>query len=154
MRNCSNCDAELRKDATSCPECGVFAGEFVDGQVKNKERDKRPPSIHLIVLLILAIGAAGYGVWMNRFREEPAEAPKPVAPPVRVVKDRPGGNVTEAAAIRILVAHLVETRGVKRECVVVMSKGFHDHAYELSAFNHCEKTRLGTFRVTRSGEVK
>jgi hypothetical protein len=136
----------------------VYAGDLFDGKIK---REKRPVSATLLALLFLAVIGAGYAVWMNRFHKEP-EAPKPDAPPVRVVKDRPGratrglyANVTEAEAIRILVAHLVETRGLKKECVVVMSNGYRDDTYRLTAFNHCEQTRLGKWQVKgRNGEVK
>ncbi|HEX7809591.1 MAG TPA: zinc ribbon domain-containing protein [Thermoanaerobaculia bacterium] len=157
-RYCSNCRAELPDKATNCPECGVYAGDLFDGKFK---REKRPVSAGLLALLFLAMIGAGYAVWMNRFRKEP-EVPKPDAPPTRVVKDRPGrvqrgrnAKVTEAEAIRILIAHLVETRGLKKECVVVMSNGYRDDTYRLTAFNHCEQTRLGKWQVTgRTGEVK
>ncbi len=134
----------------SCPACGVYAGDVFDGKIR---REKRPVSATLLALLVLALVGAGYAVWMNRFRKEPV-APKPQAPPVRVVKDRPGGSprradatVTEPEAIRILVAHLVESRGIRKECVVVMSLGYRNGAYQFTAFNHCEKTRLGKWQV-------
>lgn len=158
MRYCSNCRAELPDKADSCLECGVYAGDLFDGKIK---REKKPVSAGLLALLFLAIVGAAYAVWMNRFRAEPV-APKPEAPPVRVVKDRPGGatrgrnaKLTEAEAIRLLVAHLVETRGVKKECVVVMSNGYRDDTYRLTAFNHCEQTRLGKWQVSgRTGKVQ
>jgi hypothetical protein len=158
MRYCSNCRAELTDDTTSCPECGVYTGDLFDGKVR---REKKPVSALLLALLLLAAIAAGYAVWMNRFRSEP-ETPKPEAPPVRVVKDRPGGasrprnaKLTEAEAIRILVAHVVETRGLRKECVVVMSNGYRDDTYRLTAFNHCDQTRLGKWQVSgRTGKVK
>lgn len=157
MRYCSNCRGELQTSDTSCPACGVYAGDLYDGKVV--KREKRPVSVHLLALLFLASIAAGYAVWMNRFREEP-EAAKVEAPPVRVVKDRPGGSkqggsarITEAEAIRILIAHLVETRGMQRQCIVVMSKGYREGTYHLSAYQHCEKTRLGQWKVDGEGRV-
>lgn len=136
----------------------MYAGDLFDGKIR---REKKPVSAGLLALLFLAIVGAAYAVWMNRVRVEPA-APKPEAPPVRVVKDRPGGaargrnaKLTEAEAIRLLVAHLVETRGVKKECVVVMSNGYRDDTYRLTAFNHCEQTRMGKWQVSgRTGKVK
>lgn len=136
----------------------MYAGDLFDGKIR---REKKPVSALLLALLLLAVIAAGYAVWMNRFRREP-EVPRPQAPPVRVVKDRPGGahragnaKLTEAEAMRILVAHLVETRGVKTECVVVLSNGYRDDTYRLTAFNHCDQTRLGKWQVSgRTGKVK
>jgi hypothetical protein len=158
MRYCSNCREELPDEANECPACGVYAGDVFDGKIK---RERRPVSATLLALLLLAAIGAGYAVWMNRIRKEP-EAPKPQAPPTRVVKDRPGGAVrgrnaklSEAEATRILVAHLVETRGLRRECVVVMSNGYRDDTYRFTAYNHCDQTRLGRWQVSgRSGKVK
>lgn len=156
-RYCSNCRAELPPKTESCPECGVYAGDVFDGRMP---REKKPVSLLLLLFLALAIGAALYALWMNRIRKEP-ETVRPEAPAVRVVGDRPGGarrgataDVTEAEAIRILVAHLVEERQLERTCVVVKSNGYRDGAYQLTAFNHCEQTRMGAFRVTGAGEVK
>jgi hypothetical protein len=136
----------------------VYAGDLFDGKVK---RERKPISAALLALLLLAIAGAAYAVWMNRFRREP-EIVRPPVPPTRVVSDRPGAarkarnaSVTEAEAIRILVAHLVETRRVKRECVVIMSNGYRDGTYRLTAFNHCEQTKMGKWQVgARTGDVK
>ncbi|MGN6184762.1 MAG: hypothetical protein ACTHQM_14020, partial [Thermoanaerobaculia bacterium] len=148
----------LPDQADSCPECGVYAGDLFDGKIK---REKKPLSAGLLALLLLAIIGTGYAVWFNRYRKDP-ETAKPEAPPTRVVKDRPGASekprnakLTQAEAIRILVAHLVETRGVKRECVVVMGEGYRDDTYRFTAFNHCDKTRMGKWQVSgRTGKVK
>jgi hypothetical protein len=157
MRYCSNCRAEIPEGEQTCPECGVYAGDVFDGKIR---REKRPLSAALLALLFLAVLAGGYAVWFNRFRKEPATVNPPL-PSTRVVKDRPGGSyrgrnarLTQAEATRLLVAHLVESRRLSADCVVVLSTGYRDDTYRFNAFNHCDQTRLGRWQVSgRSGKV-
>jgi hypothetical protein len=72
----------------------------------------------------------------------------------RVVADRPGGarkgtgaTITEAEAIRILRSQVVRTRGLKSECVVLMSKGYVSEAYVIRVLDRCSSTSLGTWTV-------
>lgn len=148
-RFCSNCRAELPAKADACPACGVFAGELYD------ERMHRPRTRFAMfaTLLILALAAAGAAIWWNSgrpipVRQQQAAKPKP-APP------RPPGAVkNEAEAIRIVRRHLVEARGLKNECVVLLGRGLSKGGYTVRARDHCSDTRLGDFRVdAKTGEV-
>jgi hypothetical protein len=148
-RYCSNCRAELPADATACPACGVFAGDLYD------ERMHRPKTRFAPFLLLLGIVAvaAGGTYWWNT-RGTPAmpwrkETPPPAVPSTKVVRDRPGGNVGEAEAIRLLRRHLVTTAGVQTDCIAILGHGVEKGGHVMTAVNSCEKTRLGKWRVER-----
>jgi hypothetical protein len=157
-RFCSNCRAALPDDADSCPECGVFAGDLYD------ERVHRPKTRFglFAALLALALVAGGAAVWWNARQALPLEKAKATeTPSVRVVGDRPGGArrapgavVNEAEAIRLVRRHLVETTGVRADCVALLGQGFRNGAYLVNAHDRCESTRLGRWRVDgKTGEV-
>jgi predicted nucleic acid-binding Zn ribbon protein len=151
-RYCSNCRAALPEDADSCPECGVYAGDLYD------ERMHRPKTrfAPFLFLLVLALAAAGAAVWWNTRGTVPWQkpAPAPAVPSTRVVRDRPGGNVNEAEAIRLVRRHLVATAGIKTDCVALLGHGFTGGGYVVTANNRCENTRLGKWRVNvKTGEV-
>lgn len=158
-RYCSNCRAELPPKADACPACGVFAGELYD------ERMHRPrPRLALFgTLFAIAVLAGGAAVWWNAQRALPDRPAKPQdAPRTRVVGDRPGGAkkargaaVNQAEAVRILRRHLVDTRGLKNECIVALGEGVAGGAYVFSVRDHCSGTRLGKFRVdVKTGDVR
>lgn len=156
-RYCSNCRAELPPNADSCPECGVYAGDVFDGRIR---REKKPSSWGFwTFVLLLAIGAAAYAVWMNVRPER--QAPREVAPETRVVKDRPGGarkakgaSVNEAEAIRLLRRHLVETKNINNDCLALLSAGNRKGGYVFNVYDRCGDVRLGRWRVDgKSGAV-
>lgn len=146
-RFCENCRAGLPKNATACPECGVFAGDVFDGRMP-KEKKVRDWT-WLTVLLVLGLAAAGWYFWQERSKPAP---PVLDTAPVRVVRQRPGGRVNEAEAIRALRRHLAPR--VKGECLAVTSQGSSGGAYQLTAFNHCDGTRLGRWVVSGDGAVR
>ena len=159
-RYCSNCRAELPAGADACPACGVFAGELYDGRMHRPKT--RFALFATILLLALAAGAAA--IWWNAGGKVPEwkkDEATPRAPSTRVVGDRPGGAkrakgavVNEAEAIRLVRSHLVATRGLKNECVVLLGNGFSKGGYVVTARDHCTSTRLGRFRVDgKTGEV-
>ncbi len=158
-RFCSNCRAALPEETDSCPECGVYAGDLYD------ERVHRPKTrIRLFAtLLAITLIAAGAAVWWNARHALPeAKTPAAETPPVRVVGDRPGGArrapgalVNEAEALRLVRRHLVETTGVRADCLAMLGQGFRDGGYVANVHDRCASTRLGRWRVDgKSGEVK
>ena len=110
--------------------------------------EPRPPRVWPWVLLVLAIAAAGASYWV--LRRETA-TPKPVKlPPVHVVRDRPGGTraiagakINEAEAVLILRRHF----NAPDTCIAVISGGPKDRVYRFTAFNSCDRTRLGQWQV-------
>lgn len=156
-RYCSNCRAELLPKADSCPACGVYAGDVFDGKIR---REKKPSSWGFwVFVLLLAMIAAGYAVWMN---VRPEKAPPRETPPeTRVVKDRPGGArkargaaVSQAEAIRLLRRHLVTAKNIKNDCLALLSAGDRKGAYVFNVFDRCGDVRLGRWRVdAKTGEV-
>jgi hypothetical protein len=154
-RYCSYCRAELPAKADACPECGVYAGDLFD------ERSLRPRTRMTFVLALLAVIAVvvAFLIW----QQKTPVAEKKEAPPMstRVVGDRPGGArraaraaINEAEATRILRRHLVATTSITSACIVLMSHGPQQGAWIFSAFNRCERTRIGRWRVDgKSGEA-
>jgi hypothetical protein len=62
--------------------------------------------------------------------------------------------VNEAEAIRLVRRHLVETTGVRSDCVALLGQGFRDDAYLFNAHDRCTSTRLGRWRVNgKTGDV-
>ena len=156
-RYCSNCRAELPEKADACPECGVFAGDVFD------ERSLRPRTRRgfFVALIVVIAAVAAVSAYLSIPKPEVPRAPKPDAPRTRVVGDRPGGarrapgaKVTEAEAIRLLRSHLASTTSIANACLVVMSHGANKGAYLLTAYNRCDNTRLGRWRVdAKTGDV-
>ena len=145
-RYCSNCRAELPEKADACPECGVFAGDLYD------ERIHRPKTRYGVfaALLVVALAAGGAAIWWNARTTLPERT---VVTPA--VKPRPPGPVAnQAEAIRAVRQHLIATRGLKKECIVLLGNGFTGGVYLVTARDHCTSTRLGKWRVDgRTGEV-
>src|SRR5207253_4851463 len=102
----------------------------------------------------LAIAGAG-GWWWMRKNAPPPHASAPAKPlPVHVVRDRPGGNVAEAEAIRALRSYIA-ARGTPADCVAILSNGLHRGAYELTALDRCKQIKLGPWSVdAKTHEVK
>lgn len=151
-RLCSNCRAELSRDASACPACGVFAGDVFDGRIRRKREPRKWGGIFGVLLLLLA---AGGGWWWWKTTQEPAPVAPPAAEaPIRVVGDRPGGvrrakggKLNEAEAILTLRRKLAAQHQLKNECVAILSHGSEGGAYVLSAVNSCGGTKLGRWRV-------
>jgi hypothetical protein len=169
-RFCSNCREEIPESESACPSCGVYAGDVFDGRMPEDRKKRR----RLVVLLLLLVVVAA-GAWMLSrtplvpFVERQVErwagvdqTPAPVVPPARVVGDRPGGArrgagaaLTEAEAIRLLRREIVARREIGDDCVVVMSRGYEQGVYGMTAFDRCANVRLGEWTVEgRSGEVR
>lgn len=145
---CSNCDTPIPRGATSCPNCGVYA---LDEPPQPPAPPRRVWWPLAAVIAIALAGAAG-AWWWTLQRRPPAAVPKP--DPVHVVRDRPGGNVSEAEAIRAL-RHYMTARNIPSGCLAVMSHGLHAGSYELTAYDSCKKLNLGPWRVdAKTHEVK
>ena len=148
-RYCENCRAELPKNASECPQCGVFAGDVFNGKMP-KEKKPRDFTM-LIALLLVAAAAAGAWYWWQQ-KNQPAPVVFDTGP-TKVVRQRPGGGSNkEAEAIRALRAHLAPR--VKAECLAVTSQGASAGSYRLTAFDTCSGTRLGRFVVDGAGNVR
>ena len=146
---CTNCDTPIPYGATSCPNCGVYA---LDEPPRPPAPPRRVWWPLAAVVVIALIGAGGWWWWSRTAQRRTPLAAKP--DPVHVVRDRPGGNVAEAEAIRALRRHLT-SREISSECVVVMSNGLRRGAYELKAFDRCKHIDLGPWRVdAKTHEVK
>ena len=148
---CENCGANVPRDLGACPECGVFA-RVLKPKGETKKSNTR---IWVLMLLLIALGVAATTYWLTR----PTVAPtKATPPPVRVVHDRPGGARSGAGA-KIsepeAILHLQRSLGLKVDCIAIMSNGFRDGAYQLTAVDRCEGTRLGKWRVDgKTGAVR
>jgi hypothetical protein len=101
------------------------------------------------VLLALAIAAAGASYWYLRVQSAPPPAPAK-QPTGHVVRDRPGvtrriagATINEAEAVLILRRHF----GVPDTCIAVISNGQSGRVYRFTAFNSCDRTRLGQWQV-------
>lgn len=155
-RYCSNCRALLPADAEACLECGVFAGDLYDERVHRPKTRWGP----FAALLVLALVAGGASIWWNTVRSLPERSPAAGdVPSVRVVKDRPGGArqprgaaVNEAEALRLVRRHIVETTGVRSDCIALLGGGFHSGAWVVTAHDSCNGIRLGKF-VVKGREV-
>lgn len=160
-RYCSNCRAELPPKVDACPACGVFAGDVFD------ERSLRPRTRRTFLFALVAVLALA-AIWYflpNKpeipWQREPAPVAKPKPPATRVVRDRPGGarraagaTINEAEATRLLRSHLASTTTINNACLVVMSHGPSDGDYDFTAYDRCDKIRIGRWRVDgNSGAV-
>ncbi len=116
-------------------------------------RPPRPPRtwpMIVVVVVLIAAGAAAFW-YFRQTRPEPAELRANTAP-VRVVGDRPGGArriagaaINEAEATLLLRRALA--RSVRGDCLAIMSRGAAGNAYLFTAFNSCDRTRLGQWKV-------
>jgi hypothetical protein len=145
---CSNCDTPLPRGVTSCPNCGVYA-------LDEPPRPPLPPRRNwwpLAAVVVLALAGAGGWWWFMPKQKAAPQRGKPL--PVHVVRDRPGGNVSEAEAIRTLRSYFVE-RGIRADCVAILSNGVHGGAYQLTALDRCKHIKLGPWSVdAKTHEVK
>jgi len=148
MRTCENCGARVPAGAASCPECGVYAGEYAEGEVILPRKPR-----YRLWLSLLAAAAVIAAVSFLLTKPMPTrEAPARVdQTPVHVVHDRPGGAfrakgavLSEPEAIRLLRRNFTN---IKPECVAILSNGYHDGAYLMTVVNGCDNTRLGKWRV-------
>ena len=151
MRSCENCGTRVPAGATSCPECGVYAGEYVEGQAIHPRKPRYRLWLSILGAVIVIAGVSVFlvkGKWESGGR---AVALQKDTTPVRVVRDRPGGaNRGKGAVINEPEAILLLRRNfpnVKSECLAILSNGYHDGGYLLSVVNSCDHTRLGKWRV-------
>ncbi|HJQ36506.1 MAG TPA: hypothetical protein VKB93_05160 [Thermoanaerobaculia bacterium] len=149
MRSCENCNARLLAGATSCPQCGVYAGEYVEGAAIHP----RKPRYRLWISLLLAaavVAAASYAFLKVQGAREDARA-TPKREPVRVVGDRPGGAFrAKGAVLSEPEATMLLRRsftGVDPKCIAILSNGYKNGAYTMTVMNGCDHTRLGQWRV-------
>jgi hypothetical protein len=147
---CTNCDAPVPRGVTSCPNCGVYA-------LDEPPRAPLPPRRNwwpLAAVVAIALAGAGWWWWMQQQRTSAARATPAKPLPVHVVRDRPGGNVAEAEAIRALRSYLAE-RGTPAGCIAILSNGLHGGAYQLTALDRCKNIKLGPWSVdAKTHEVK
>ena len=148
---CTNCGAAIPRGSDVCPECGVFAGDH----------PPRPPApgrgagggwrVGLVIVLLIAAAGAGGWWWYTRY----GQFPRADTGPIRVVKDRPRGNVAEAEAILTLRHYFAaQPQPMKSECLAVMSRGYSNGYYSFDAVDSCRRTRLGRWRVhAKTGAV-
>lgn len=165
MRACENCDAKIPAGVTSCPECGLYAGEYVEGRAVHPRRPRYRLWLGILVVVAL-IGAVSVGLarpeliplpWLASRLGQPEPSDFP-ATPVRIVKDRPGGarraegaSISEPEAMRLLRRSFTK---VKTDCLAILGNGDRDGAYEMTVMNRCDRTRLGRWRVDgRTGAV-
>lgn len=145
---CTNCDAPIPRGVTSCPNCGVYA---LDEPPKAPLPPRRNWWPLALVLLLAAAGAGGWWWWKQQSKA-PVPPAKPL--PVHVVRDRPGGNVGEAEAIRTLRSYIA-ARGTPADCIAILSNGLHAGAYHLTALDRCKNIKLGPWTVdAKTHEVK
>lgn len=144
-RYCSNCRAELPLKATSCPACGVYAGDLFDGKLPGRRRK----IVRYVVLVVLLLGAAG--AWYTlRNRDLSPLIPQRAEPKTQKKREPPppaGPVVSDAAAVRAVRKYLVATTGVPNDCIALISNGRTGGAWLLTAVNRCDKLRLGKWRV-------
>jgi hypothetical protein len=155
-RFCTNCREPLPVDAAECPACGVYSGDLFDGKTPKKPRRRMWPWLPLVALL-LAAGAAAW-IWFRTETPIPyvrSAPPRLDTGPTHVIRDRPGttrrgpgAKITEAEAVRIVRNMLIaQTPQLTSECLAMMSHGYQKGGYVMSAFNRCDGTRLGKWRV-------
>lgn len=153
MRSCENCGARVPAGATSCPECGVYAGTYVEGQAVHPKKPRYALWLSLLAVAA-AIAAVSYlllaGVPLPMLTRQKPVVRKDTTP-VRVVRDRPGGAfrakgalITEPEAVLLLRRNFPQ---LKPECVAILGNGYHDGAYQMTVVNSCDGTRLGRWRV-------
>ena len=138
---CTNCNAAIPRGSSVCPECGVFAGDEPprpQQRVAGGGLRVAGGAWWIAVLFLIAAGAGGWW-WWTRY----GQIPRPDTGPVRVVHDRPGGNVDEAEAALVLRHHL----SMKADCLALIKRGYHNGDYSFDAVDSCQRTRLGRWRV-------
>lgn len=152
MRSCENCNARLLAGATSCPQCGVYAGEYVEGQAVHP----RKPRYRLwISLLVVALIVTAISFAFTKPELLPFSVPENIKlvdrEPVRVVSDRPGGAfrakgavLSEPEATMLLRRSFTD---VDPKCIAILSNGYQKGAYTMTVVNGCDHTRLGQWRV-------
>lgn len=126
---------------------------FAQVVARRSQRRSRTSTWILTLLLLAAVAAAVTYFLTSRG----PSAPPFVKMPIRVVHDRPGGaRIAPGATISEPEAmlRLQQSLNLKVDCVAIMSKGYRDGAYDLTAVNRCDGTRLGRWRVDgKSGAV-
>jgi hypothetical protein len=141
-RYCGNCRALIPVGSDVCPACGVYAGDVFDGKLPKQQRRRRV-SGPLIFLLALIIAGGAY--WY--FNQRPT-LPRADTGPVRVVGDRPGGGTAGAEAAMTLRHYFAAQQDpIKSECLAIINRGYNNGYYSFDAFNSCNRTRLGRWRV-------
>ena len=125
---------------------------YDDRPLRGPRPPRRAPATIASVLALIALGAA---VWFFLRYARAQHAPPPsttAAPPVRVVHDRPGGarriagaKINEAEAMLTLRRHFAPR--VADNCLAVISNGASGRHYRFTAFNSCDRTRLGQWQV-------
>jgi len=154
MRSCENCGARVPAGAASCPQCGVYAGDYVDGEVVQPRKPRYRFWISTLVVVVILAALSFLLLRPDLLPVSISHKPKLVyrePAPVRVVRDRPGGArrakgalISEAEATMLLRRHFTN---IKSECVAILSDGYRDGGYMMNVVNACDHTRLGRWRV-------
>jgi hypothetical protein len=153
MRSCENCNARLPAGVTSCPQCGVYAGEYVEGEAIHPRKPRYRLWISLLVaaVIVTAISFAFIRPELLPISIHRKGMKLVDREPVRVVHDRPGGAFrAKGAVLSEPEATMLLRRsfaGVDPKCIAILSNGFRDGAYTMTAVNGCDHTRLGKWRV-------
>jgi hypothetical protein len=150
MRSCENCGARVPAGATTCPQCDVFVGEYVDGEVVQPRKPNYRFWISTLIVVVILAALSFLLLKPIPFSPTTPKVTQKTAP-VRVVHDRPGGAhrakgalISEAEATMLLRRHFVN---IKPECVAILSDGYRDGGYMMNVVNRCDHTRLGRWRV-------
>lgn len=162
-RYCTNCREPLPAGAAWCEKCGTDAGDIFDGRMPRRQSSSGRGWIVILLLIILVAGAAWFYRDKIPIRALHRDLPRTDTGPIRVVRQRPGGErrapgakISEPEAIITLRRYLTsrDDPAIRSECLAIASRGRSDDGYALEAFDSCKGTTLGRWRVDgRTGEV-
>jgi hypothetical protein len=141
-RYCSNCRAEVPKEAVVCPVCGVYAGDVFDGK---KPKSPRAYASWIAIPLALALIAL---VWTWR-RWQPAETERAHGSIRRsLLKD-----VHRHEDATLLIRRRLVADGLPESCLALVGKGSRDSRKYL-AVDICHDRPMGEWKAdTDTGAV-
>ena len=152
MRSCENCNARLIAGVTSCPQCGIYAGEYVEGEAIHPRTPRYRLWISLLVAAVIVTAISFAFVKPELLPIRISKGMKLVdRQPVRVVGDRPGGAFRARGAVLSEPEATMLLRrsfaAVDPKCIAILSNGYQNGAYTMTVVNGCDHTRLGQWRV-------
>lgn len=125
----------------------MFAGDVFDGRIPGR----RWRWVRRTVLIAMLAGAGTlWFVLKDRdltplLRSGARGEARPKARPVTPL--RTGRVTTHAQAVRALRRHLIATKGIANDCLVMKSEGLTEGVWVITVLDRCESLRLGRFRV-------